>query len=187
MLNLCRVKLDCILRLLRLYSSNPHRLTCCPLQFNIFITSFKMLHEDVMSIILFSRLLPPLYSAFHKSLFSRLPCFMSLCVHGWHPVCIMKCGISCVLAKEAHITKATVPCMGMFLCWETGQQWLRTSHCLSFKAYSYHCMQAKHQSVPDQTLHLSLWNWCWENEILFIKTAERFSNSTVHRLLGNAL
>ena len=183
MLILCSVKLDCISRLLRLYSSNPHLLACCPLQFNIFITSLKTLDEEVVSINPISRLLPSLCSAFHKSLFSRLPCFMSLCVHGWHPACIMKCGISCVAAKEAR----RVPCMGMFLCWETGQKWLRTSHCLSFKAYSYHCMRAKHQSVPDQTLHLSLWNWCRENEILFIKPAERFSNSTVHRLLGNAL
>lgn len=68
--------------------------------------------------------------------------------------------------------------------WETGRHWL--SHRRRFKAYCYHCMQGEHQSAPDQTLHLSLWNWCLEDGGLFIKSTKHFSNSTLHGLSGSA-
>lgn len=54
--------------------------------------------------------------------------------------------------------------------WEMGQQWLGTSHWWSFKAYCYHCMQAKYQPAPDQTVRLSLWSWRWEDGIFIHQT-----------------
>lgn len=49
-------------------------------KFNMFVTLFKMLHEKFMSIDLVWELLPvSLYSAFCRSTFSKLLCFMLLC------------------------------------------------------------------------------------------------------------
>lgn len=49
-------------------------------KFNMFVTLFKVLHEKFMSIDLVWELLPvSLYSAFCRSTFSKLLCFMLLC------------------------------------------------------------------------------------------------------------
>ena len=133
-----------------------------------------MLHEKVMSVSLFSQLL-----AFDCTKPSTGHCF-----HSCHVLCIRHLFLA-LLTSPLHYGKVVLALYlskknilqhlqytaSVWVCvWKMGQQWLGTSRWWSFKAYCYHCMQAKHQSVPDQTVHLSLWNWCWEDGIFIHQT-----------------
>lgn len=142
-------------------------------KFSMFITLFKMLHEKVMSISLFSELLlcTAIFYVFNLS----FPLLISP-LHDGH-FCI-----SSIAVREAHATVPTVHCLGNGAA-VTRHISLIELQSLLLSLYASQTSVCSRSNSTFVTLKLTL----RAMGFLFIKPTEHFSNIMVHWLCGNAL